>query len=114
MTDNAERQKRFRRHQEAPVRIERHGLCPACRNSSKCVLMVHSGLSVVFCRQFEPDDKVPTPQEAVKNMGGKSLGKKASAKTRKTVKGLCVDCAKFGYCQLSKSEEGVWHCEDYP
>ncbi|MBN1636001.1 MAG: hypothetical protein JW920_05775 [Deltaproteobacteria bacterium] len=93
------------------------GLCSTCKYLSKCVFRSVSAQPVLFCEEFETTE--PSRTLRVNNMSppvnDPAIYRRADVTEQSPAifKGLCSDCIHRYSCSLSKSESGVWHCEEY-
>ncbi len=84
------------------------GLCLTCNNAADCAYRKLRGTDAIFCEMFDnyvpPKGNEDVARTPVMASEGVEFGK---------YKGLCVNCAHRNACALSKSEGGIWHCEEY-
>ena len=84
------------------------GLCLTCNNAPDCFFRKRRGADAIYCEMF--DNYVPPK-------GGDGIAVTPALTTEAAefgkFKGLCVNCAHRNACALSKSEGGIWHCEEY-
>ena len=80
------------------------GLCVTCIHRDACTYRQKQGEPVIYCEEFSdqcpPDRRVEPPR-------------KPSSPIQQRFKGLCMNCEHRLHCLRARSEEGVWHCEEY-
>jgi hypothetical protein len=91
------------------------GLCSTCENSPTCTFRRDSRRPVMQCDEFAPSPPRVTTltvrgatmyMESVKDETVKGA---SNVKTR----GLCETCKNLKTCTYSKSEAGIWFCDEY-
>jgi len=89
--------------------LPQKGLCTTCAHSSSCIYPRNPERPVSFCEEFEGERAVPKlaaaplavkPEPREPEQGRPSVG-------------LCAYCERWLTCTYSKTEAGVWHCEEY-
>ena len=84
------------------------GICITCNSHLNCSLRATKSAPVYYCEEF--DDYVPVPAPRVQQS---STTMEEHSKGHNGAVGLCLDCENRDKCAFSKSEEGIWHCEEY-
>jgi hypothetical protein len=85
---------------------EYQGLCLTCNHAPTCVRRLHHGEPVWQCEEF--DDFQPVVRRTAA-----PTEEKPHIATSDLYKGLCCNCENNEFCQIPKTEGGVWHCEEY-
>jgi hypothetical protein len=85
------------------------GLCSICLHREACIFTKGKQSSVLFCEEFQiesvPAGAFYRPEAA----GDANTGKPLALE-----EGLCCDCKSRRECGLmSKTEGGIWYCEEY-
>ncbi len=93
-----------------PMKGSSVGLCLTCNNADGCVYRKRRGTDAVHCETF--DNYVPRNGKGAAEAAPVVVMTTADAKAAE-FKGICVNCAHRNDCKLSKTETGVWHCEEY-
>ena len=93
------------------VPASRLGICSTCNHLEGCSIRRDWEGAIFFCEEF--DDYLPPSERSPSK--GKKGGVSALSEEHNTGKhkGLCVNCDLRETCALPKSEEGIWHCEEY-
>jgi len=95
-----------------PENIRYFGLCMSCRHASSCTFPRDPAKPAFYCEEFEIETKVSIiPPEKAQSFSIDSSAAKEKGSTKFI--GLCSDCEGRQTCTFSKSEGGVWHCEEY-
>lgn len=89
------------------------GLCTTCNHAPSCVRMNNINMPVLYCEEF--DDYQPSREKSFKGFAeyGPAEIAEISKLSASREMGLCAFCDNQGNCAISKSEGGVWHCEEY-
>ena len=80
-------------------------LCSTCNHAQTCGVRRTRSRPVFYCEEFDSYVRVSAPQSS------KTKPKKEMRPA--TYHGLCSDCENRTSCSVSRSTEGVWHCEEY-
>ncbi len=86
-------------------------LCCTCMYGSDCTYRNKSNRNIYYCEEFEI-----TPVEtkcSQKVAHEQPVDEKENFDNSYKYKGLCVNCENRKTCMLSRTEGGVWHCEEY-
>jgi len=96
-------------------KTEYKGLCSTCNNASSCIYPRDSKQPVLQCEEFDGYAAPPerTTVGAILAKTGSQIPTGVEEKDAVKYKGLCVNCENRKTCTFPKSEEGVWHCEEY-
>jgi len=93
---------------EEPKQEQFLGLCMTCIHANGCAFRRDVAQAVLECDEFDIGQTAPVKLDVSGKAEAKSVGGQPSK-----FKGLCVNCDVRHDCSLPKSEEGVWHCEEY-
>ncbi len=91
-----------------PVTEKFNDLCVSCNHLSLCQSKKNTVRPVYFCEEF--DDYIP-PLSKIVQQEKKTTAYKDRIDNPNL--GLCMNCAHRDDCGYSKSEGGIWHCEEY-
>ncbi|MBN1980975.1 MAG: hypothetical protein JW795_05555 [Chitinivibrionales bacterium] len=87
------------------------GLCNTCLYGEKCLYSHDFSMPRNYCEQFqlmtEGQEKDMPLNHASKDT---DIGEIAASDS---IKGLCVNCENKQNCVMSKTEGGIWRCEEY-
>ncbi len=90
------------------------GLCMTCNNSPTCYHHATRG-PAIYCEMF--DNYVPPRPRTLERETApavrRSTAATAAGTAPATFRGLCMNCEHRTVCTHSRSEVGVWHCENY-
>ena len=90
-------------------------LCSTCNHAEICLSKKTRQGPVWFCEEF--DDYVPVKEPGVSEAGFQPAQSRDRPGTRGKeallFKGLCINCENRFTCITSKTEGGIWHCEEY-
>jgi len=84
--------------------IEQSGLCLTCVAASECIYRKPGSL-VYDCESYD-SETVPVVAPTIRVVPTHPV-------ERRTLDGLCVNCARIGDCTLSHTDGRVWQCEEY-
>ena len=99
-------------------RIENTGICQTCNHLEICRLRTRHEFPIIFCEEFDNfTTPVNRPHSSVladsESQNQKERSKTPPAASEGGFKGLCVNCSHRKSCTFRRSDEGVWHCEEY-
>ena len=98
--------------QARPARVG--GLCSTCIHAAGCALNTFPQEPVLFCEEF--DSRLSSAGESPAGSQKPVRSDKHDADTVKQAErwaGLCINCLHRDNCRLSRSDGGVWYCEEY-
>ena len=95
-----------------PKNIKYSTLCSTCKNVKNCTTLKYSDRPILFCEDFCIDIFLNTDYSNNEKQHIKKSNNKNNTDS-KTYFGLCINCDNRHNCNLSNSEGGVWHCEEY-
>jgi len=86
-------------------------LCVSCNEAEICAIPAESSRRPKhFCEEFDNYTANSRPR-----YGANLPQHRPVVFTTETAKykGLCVNCENRAECSLSRTEGGIWHCEEY-
>lgn len=90
-------------------------ICSTCIHGELCVSKKTRQGPVWFCEEF--DDHVPAEKQEVQEEGFLPARSRVGPGTRENdaslFKGLCINCENRFTCSNSRTQGGIWHCEEY-
>ncbi len=90
-------------------------ICSTCNHAELCISKKTRQGPVWFCEEF--DDYVPVKEqdvnEAVFLPAQSQVGPGTGENDSSQFKGLCINCENRFTCINSRTEGGIWHCEEY-
>lgn len=86
------------------------GLCVTCNNLGSCEYRKRRGRDAICCELYD-GFAVPTADRTAKATSVVSDATSTPDSIEFT--GLCVNCHHRHDCELSKTQGGIWHCEEY-
>ncbi|NIM12497.1 MAG: hypothetical protein GTO45_10350 [Candidatus Aminicenantes bacterium] len=90
-------------------------ICSTCNHGELCVSKKTRQGPVWFCEEF--DDYVPVKEQDVNEAGFLPAQSRVGPGTRENdtsqFKGLCINCESRFTCSNSRTQGGIWHCEEY-
>ena len=90
------------------------GLCQTCMHAPNCAFSQTRGSPVLQCEEFEAEAALPAKGETgAVSAAGPGVDAAPDMNGSGKYKGLCANCENRDTCTFPKSEEGVWHCEEY-
>ncbi len=90
-------------------------ICSSCNHGELCASKKTRQRPVWFCEEF--DEYVPVKEQDVQEAGSlpaqSRIGSGTGEDDSSQFKGLCINCENRFTCGNSKTEGGIWHCEEY-
>ncbi|MFH1740761.1 MAG: hypothetical protein ABIH23_17270 [bacterium] len=87
---------------------EDRGICSTCNSTSACCLRATNDCPVFYCEEFDNYVPVRVFRAQTREWKVEQIPKKHNGYA-----GLCIDCVNRDECAFPKSEDGIWHCEEY-
>lgn len=90
------------------------GLCVNCDRLPTCGFARSNRSAVLYCEEFHVvGGGAQAAMESVCPDGHECPPSAVERGNGSPRAGLCFDCLAAGSCSLSRSEGGIWHCEEY-
>lgn len=94
----------------SPRAAEYRGLCACCENSLVCTYQRDPDQPVLMCEEFVAHSNL---QVEIRFRYVGEAPQQPERDDTERYKGLCVNCERRRDCSYAKTEEGVWHCDEY-
>ena len=86
-------------------KVAKNGLCLNCNHAEKCIQTSQNGRTINHCEEFS---SYQAPARISKT---KPLAEKFAMVNGYL--GLCRNCEERATCSQSRTDGGIWHCEQY-
>lgn len=83
------------------------GICTTCKHKESCVYLQNSVEPVYHCEEFYQEEAAAITTEPEVSTEAEDVDEVVE------YKGLCKNCDHRMTCVYSKSESGIWNCEEY-
>ena len=96
-------------------KIQLSGLCINCINNGNCGYQANQTKPVIFCEEFSCTDSLESEKKLDSNIENDRYTIKPPIKPpiKPLTNGICSNCDNLETCGLQKSNNIVFHCEEY-